>query len=120
VKTRFFVFVMLAFALAAPLATAQTSGSVSGAITDETGAVLPGAAVNLSGPRLQGVRTATTDAQGRYRFNNIPAGDDYKVTATLSGFQPLTKEGLHVFLGQEATVNLSDQGCAHRGGHRRR
>ena len=105
-KTRFFVFVMLALALAAPLATAQTSGSVSGVITDETGAVLPGAAVNVSGPRLQGVRTATTDAQGRYRFSNIPAGDDYKVTASLSGFQPLTKEGLHVFLGQDATVNL--------------
>jgi len=106
VKIRFFVFVMLALALAAPLATAQTSGSVSGVITDETGAVLPGAAVTVSGPRLQGVRTATTDAQGRYRFSNIPAGDDYKVTASLSGFQPLTKEGLHVFLGQDATVNL--------------
>jgi outer membrane receptor protein involved in Fe transport len=104
VKTRFFVFVMLA--LAAPLATAQTSGSVAGSITDETGAVLPGASVTLSGPRLQGVRTATTDAQGRYRFLNIPAGDQYKVTATLSGFQPLTKEGLHVYLGQEATVNV--------------
>jgi outer membrane receptor protein involved in Fe transport len=87
-------------------AIAQTSGSVSGTISDETGAVLPGAAVTLSGPALQGSRTATTDAQGKYRFVNIPAGDNYRITAALSGFQTLTKEAIHVYLGQEGTVNL--------------
>ena len=62
--------------------------------------------MELSGPALQGVRSAVSDGQGRYRFSNIPAGDAYKVTATMAGFQTVTKGGLHVFLGQEATVNL--------------
>ncbi|HXU82710.1 MAG TPA: carboxypeptidase-like regulatory domain-containing protein, partial [Polyangia bacterium] len=87
-------------------AMAQTSGSVSGTISDETGAVLPGAAVTLSGPAIQGSRTATTDTQGKYRFVNIPAGDNYRISASMTGFQTLTKEGIHVYLGQEGTMNL--------------
>jgi outer membrane receptor protein involved in Fe transport len=98
--------VLLLGLLSGVSAIAQTSGSVSGTISDETGAVLPGAVVTLSGPALQGSRTATTDAQGKYRFVNIPAGDNYRITATLSGFQTLTKEAIHVYLGQEGTMNL--------------
>jgi outer membrane receptor protein involved in Fe transport len=105
-KTRYLVLATLAFALLSPLAFAQTSGSVSGSVSDATGAVVPGVTVEISGAALQGVRTAVTDHQGRYRFLNIPAGDGYKVMATLSGFQTTTTERLHVFLGQEATVNV--------------
>jgi outer membrane receptor protein involved in Fe transport len=106
VKIRYLVLALLALALASPMAFAQTSGSVSGTVTDETGAVVPGVSVEISGPDLQGVRTSITDAQGRYRFLNIPAGDGYKVTATMSGFQTTSRGALHVFLGQEATVNI--------------
>ncbi len=86
---------------------AQTTGSVAGTVTDATGAVLPGVTVELSGPSLQGLRSTVTDGAGAYRFRNVPPGDNYKVKATLTGFQSLTKEGIHVYLGQEGTVNLS-------------
>jgi outer membrane receptor protein involved in Fe transport len=107
VKSKIIAFAAtVLFGLGSLSAWAQTSGSASGTITDATGAVLPGVVVELSGPALQGVRRATTDSQGRFRFVNIPAGDNYTVKATLTGFQPTSKEGLHVYLGQEGTVNL--------------
>ncbi len=105
-KIRHLVPVMLGLALLSPLAFAQTSGSVSGSVSDATGAALPEVTIELSGPALQGVRSAASDSQGRYRFLNVPAGDGYKLTATRSGFQTTTKDGLHVYLGREATVNL--------------
>ncbi len=69
-------------------AAAQTSSGVSGSVTDATGAVVPGAKVELSGPALQGQRSTLTDSQGRYRFLNIPAGDDYKGTASMTASSP--------------------------------
>jgi outer membrane receptor protein involved in Fe transport len=56
---------------------------------------------------LQGVRTAVTDAEGIYRFRNLPPGADYKVEATLSGFRTATQEAIYVFLGQEGAINLT-------------
>jgi outer membrane receptor protein involved in Fe transport len=107
VNTKSIVFaVAVLWSLGSSLTQAQTTGSTSGTVTDETGAFLPGVAVELSGPALQGVRRVTTDAQGRFRFVNVPAGGNYSVGASLPGFQPTTKEGLHFYLGQDGTVNL--------------
>ncbi len=77
----------------ASMAAAQgtTTGSLSGTLTDASGAVLPGVTVTLSGPSLQGQRTVVTDEQGFYRFHNVPPGPDYTVTATLSGFRDATQ-----------------------------
>ena len=58
---------------AAPV-PAQTTGDIEGKITDVSGAELPGVGVEARSPSLQGVRTATTDAEGRYRFPGVPPG----------------------------------------------
>ncbi|MGZ8829510.1 MAG: carboxypeptidase-like regulatory domain-containing protein, partial [Thermoanaerobaculia bacterium] len=73
------------------VAQSTTSGSLGGTVTDSSGAALPGVTVELSGPNMQGVRTVVTDSQGGYRFVNIPPGEGYKITASLSGFAPVTK-----------------------------
>src|SRR4051812_6869139 len=83
-----------------------TAGGVQGTVTDSSGAALPGVTVEISGSALQGTRTAVTGSDGTYAFHNIPPGESYKVTATLSGFAPTTKTVNRVYLGQEATVNL--------------
>src|SRR3989442_7439856 len=75
-----------------------TAGGLAGTITDASGAALPGVTVELSGPAMQGTRTATTDARGEYRFVNTPPGENYRVTATLAGFQSQTKTVAHVYL----------------------
>src|SRR5262245_37503567 len=92
--------------LLAPVAlVAQTTGTVEGQVVDQSGAPLPGVSVELSSPSLQGVRTAVTSADGRYRFPSVPPGA-YKVTAELSGFGKIQKNAT-VTLDATATVNLS-------------
>src|SRR5262245_3940560 len=72
-------------ALLAQPALAQTGG-VSGTVIDESGAVVPGATVQLSGPSS---RFATSGAAGDYAFRNVEAGR-YQVIVTLTGFAPAT------------------------------
>jgi hypothetical protein len=62
-----FAFVLsVCLLLVAPLAVfGQTTGTIEGQVTDQNGGALPGVTLELSGPNLQGSRTATTDGQGR-------------------------------------------------------
>ena len=90
--------------LAAPVAFGQTTGTVEGTVTDQSGAPLPGVTVELSSPALQGARTAVTSADGRYRFPSVPPGA-YKVTADLAGFGKVQKNA-SVSLDTTATVNM--------------
>src|SRR5215470_20089944 len=102
---RFSLGLAVCVLLLAPVALlAQTTGTVEGTITDQSGAPLPGVSVELSSPNLQGVRTAVTSADGRYRFPSVPPGA-YKVTAELSGFGKIQK-GATVTLDATATVNM--------------
>jgi outer membrane receptor protein involved in Fe transport len=89
-------------------ATAQgpTSGSVAGRITESTGGILAGVTVTLSGPSLQGVRSAVTDAEGIYRFQNVPPGHNYTIAAAHTGLRATRRTGIQVFLGHTVTINL--------------
>src|ERR1041385_1694904 len=64
------------FALFAGSVFAQTSttGSIEGAVTDSTGAAVPGVAVRVTSPNLISAQTATTDDGGRYKILNLPPG----------------------------------------------
>jgi hypothetical protein len=103
-RIRFVLFLFLA-ALAAGSAVAQTTGDLDGSVTDQNGGPLPGAAVELKSPSLQGVRTAVTDGAGRYRFPALAPGV-YTVTGKLGGFSTAERTGLKVSLGATTTVNL--------------
>ena len=81
----------VALVLAVP-AWAQTGG-VSGTVVDESGGVVPGASVQLSGPG--GRAFAVTGPDGSYAFNNIANGT-YQVTVSLSGFSQVTRGDLVV------------------------
>ena len=61
------------FLLASP-ATAQQS-SIAGVVRDTSGAVLPGVTVEAASPALiEKVRTAVSDAEGRYNIVALPPG----------------------------------------------
>ena len=67
-------------------AQSATTGSVEGVVTDSNGAVVPNASVVLSGGGLLRPQTAAADANGNYRFLQVPPGRyTVKVEAT-SGF----------------------------------
>ena len=73
-------------AFAASLA-AQTTGSVSGTIKDNSGAVMPGVTVSVENLDTKAMRTTTSGAQGTYEVALLPPGR-YRVVAELQGFQP--------------------------------
>src|SRR5215472_2161684 len=75
-----------------PAVWAQVSGgNVYGTVTDEQGAVLPGAAVSIGSSAIGGApRTTTTGPQGDFRFLNLDPGT-YKVTVTITGFATTTR-----------------------------
>ena len=75
---------VLILALAAPLALAQTTGSVSGVVRDTGGAPLPGATVSIAGPPMPLGRTATSRSDGTFQFLNLIPGN-YQLRAELQG-----------------------------------
>ena len=80
---------LLAFAAGAAFAQG-TSGTVTGTVTDTTGAAIPGATVVLANPVSGYSRTMITDATGQFRFVNVPF-NPYSFAVTSSGFQTFNK-----------------------------
>jgi hypothetical protein len=86
------------------LAFAQTTGGISGWITDASGAGLSGVSVEIAGPNLQGRRVALTAKDGTYRFPAVPPGP-YDLRASLPGFASFTKE-VTVALDANSVVSM--------------
>ncbi len=86
---------------------AQLSASLSGVITDPTGAVVPGAHVKLLNDGTHATQDTTANDQGFYRFNQLPAGT-YTLTIDAKGFQTSTVTGVQVAadLPQSANTTL--------------
>ncbi len=68
-------------------------GSVVGTVTDQTGAVVPGAQIAISNDSTGLKRQTTTDSTGLYRILDLPQGT-YTIEATAKGFKPLSNTGL--------------------------
>jgi Carboxypeptidase regulatory-like domain len=78
-----------------PVVVSQSSCSttLSGAVRDTGGSVLPGVSVRATGPALAGPRSALTNLEGRYSFGDLPDGT-YTVTFTLPGFVETTRSDI--------------------------
>lgn len=68
----------------------SNSGTVSGTVTDPSGAVVPGAKVQMANHVTGYTRTSTTDASGQFHFYNVPF-NPYRVSVTAEGFGSVTK-----------------------------
>ena len=79
------------------------TGNVYGTVTDESGAVLPGAAVTITSDL--GNRSTTTGTQGEFRFLNLDRGQ-YKVTVAIPGFTTLTRD-ITVTTGENVNLTFS-------------
>ncbi|HWZ42608.1 MAG TPA: carboxypeptidase regulatory-like domain-containing protein [Candidatus Saccharimonadales bacterium] len=88
------------------LAPAQTiTASLHGRVADSTGAVLPKATVTATNAETGFSRSATTNANGEYELNQLPAGS-YTVAATAQGFQG-RQLSLNLVIGQTATTDFA-------------
>lgn len=103
--------VAIAWLCAAASVLAQTTGGLTGTVSDAQGGALPGVTVEVSGPTLQGSRLAITDESGDYRLALLPPGN-YRVSFTLEGIGSEVREGVAVDLGREARLDISLRGTA--------
>jgi hypothetical protein len=82
-----------------------TTGSISGTVTDQTGAVVPGANVTVKGEAGQHF-TAVTKGDGGYTIPGVPAGTPtYTVTITAPSFKTAVIQNVKVNVATPATVN---------------
>ena len=91
----------------APVSAQGTSAaSISGVVTDSSGAVLPGVTVEAASPVLiEKIRTTVSDERGEYRIVELIPGA-YTVTFTLTGFASFRREGIELPPSFNATVNV--------------
>ncbi len=100
--------VVFALAGTAMAQTDVTTSRISGVVKDQSDAGLPGVTVEAKNQETGFVATAVTGDDGSYRIINLPTGK-YTVTASLSGFNTVTRPNLELKLGQAPTVNFTLQ-----------
>ena len=86
-----------------PADSAKGRSSLTGTVTDQTGAVLPGATATVTnGAGL--TQTATTNDRGEYSIQGLPAGT-YSITVSAPAFKDFRTEGLTLSAGQSIPVD---------------
>jgi len=81
------------------------SGTLSGAVVDATGAAVSGARLVVRTSASEQPRDASTDAQGSFVFEDLPAAE-YEIAVTASGFRPLLERALRVEQDRVCRVTL--------------
>jgi hypothetical protein len=81
-----------------------SSGTISGTVTDPSGSVVGGSTVEIANAITGYRQTTLTDADGVFRFNNVPF-NPYRLTATHTGFND-AKENIEVRSPLPITANL--------------
>jgi hypothetical protein len=83
----------------------QTTGVITGRITDEQGAAIPGVTVTAKSAATGFTRSEVSDSEGLFRLTALPIGI-YDVTAELQGFATLSKKDVAVNIGQTQSVDF--------------
>ena len=97
---------LAAFVCCALPAFAQTfTGSITGVITDASGAVIPAAQITVLNKGTSVRSTATSDASGNYSILLLPRGE-YRLEVTAGGFKRFVREGIELQVQQAARVDV--------------
>ena len=99
---------IVAFLCMGGVAWAQTGASLSGMVTDQTGAILPDVAVTIKNVDTGETRTIATDVGGHYQASGLPLGR-FEIRAAKKGFADETRAGISLAVGQDATVDIKMQ-----------
>src|ERR1700676_1750486 len=97
---------MLWFAGSIPVYSQVVGGSLSGTVSDESGAAIPEATVSISNVATGVTTNVTTNGQGIYNAPNLLPGN-YQVTASAQGFGTSVQSGVILTVGAQHVLNMS-------------
>ena len=95
---------MVMLLVSASLVLAQSQSRMTGTVTDNTGAVIPGASVTISNMATGVEQAVKTNASGVYSFPNVVPGQ-YIVLVEYTGFKGFSQTGVTMDTGFTRTVN---------------
>jgi hypothetical protein len=100
-------FVLLVFGLltSAPVFAQVAGATLSGTVTDQSGAVIPNTQIAVKNNATGVTRTVTADPAGFYTAPNLLPGT-YEITATASGFATEVQSGVTLTVGAQQVLNL--------------
>lgn len=101
-----FLFVALTMTAIVDAQTQITTGAIQGTVADQSGAVLPGANIEIKNLETNQVKTLTTDTDGRFVALQLPPGH-YTVTISKQGFATLVQENFPLTVGETVPLNLN-------------
>ena len=99
---------LIVFAIAS-ISNAQTqitTGTIQGTVSDDNGAAIPGASVEVKNTETNFLRTVTTDEEGRFIVLQLPPGK-YTVTVSKNGFATLIAENAELTVGRALNLPLT-------------
>jgi carboxypeptidase family protein/TonB-dependent receptor-like protein len=88
----------------ATLSAQEITGAITGVVTDQSGAVVPGATVTVRNVSTNIESSMVTDASGVYLASNLPVGQ-YEVKVELAGFRTYVRSDLEVHVADRLRVN---------------
>ncbi|MGA9185544.1 MAG: carboxypeptidase-like regulatory domain-containing protein, partial [Candidatus Acidiferrales bacterium] len=99
-------FFLILFALASGRVQAQDNSSVTGVVTDPSGALVANATVTLTNPSIGFSSTKTTNEIGVYEFSNVPPAAGYSLVVSKAGFSDLTLNAITLNVGNKETEDV--------------
>lgn len=87
------------------VALGQTTGTISGTVQDQSGAVVAGASVKAVNPATSFTRETTSGTNGFYRFDQLPVGT-YSITVEAAGFKKSVQQAVALSVNDALTLDI--------------
>jgi hypothetical protein len=103
-----FLIALTVALIATPLSAQKSTGTISGVVSDPTGAVVPQATVLITNVDTGLTRTVTSNEMGEYIAPDVPNGK-YQITVKQAAFKEAVITGVEVHVASTALVNVQLQ-----------
>jgi len=88
-----------------PASAQAGAGEITGVVTDQAGAAVPGATITVTDTRTNSQRVAVSSGDGIYTAASL-APSDYRLDVELAGFKPVRREGVRLATGEKARIDF--------------
>src|SRR5437879_1714388 len=103
-----FLIALTVALISTPLSAQKSTGTISGVVSDPTGAVVPQATVIITNVETGLTRTVTSNEMGEYVAPDVPNGK-YQITVKQAAFKEAVISGVEVHVASTALVNVQLQ-----------